>query len=101
MATAQQAIASDYLAQAPGFGPTTLGAKIGGAPIYEQLAEGVGLVSPGYLPYGAPVPAVPQASDIQAFQEALAAARQKVQYQTEEELLAELPEYTPVPGVSG
>ena len=101
MATAQQAIASDYLAQAPGFGPTTPGAKIGGAPIYEQLAERVGLVSPGYLPFGAPVPEVPQASDIQAFQEALASARQKVQYQTEEELLAELPEYTPVPGVSG
>jgi hypothetical protein len=97
IAAAQEAIAAEYLQQAPGFGPMREGAKIGGAPIYEQLAERAGLVSPGYLPYGAPPPEVPQASSIQAFQEALAEARKEVQYGTEEELLAGLPAREPIP----
>ena len=60
----------------------------------------VGTLDPGYLPYGGPVPGVPQASDMQAWQEALASARAKVAYQTEAQTLAGLPQYTPVPGVS-
>ena len=97
IAAAQEGIAAEYLQQAPGFGPMTEGAKLGGAPIYEQLAERAGLVSPGYLPYGAPPPEGPQASSIQAFQEALAEARKEVQYGTEEELLAGLPAREPIP----
>jgi hypothetical protein len=120
MAAAQQQLASEYLGHAPQFGPVTPGAKIGGANIYEHLgrtleersrgayptqeealaALPVGTLDPGYLPYGGPVPRVPQASDMQAWQEALASARAKVAYQTEAQTLAGLPQYTPVPGVS-
>ena len=120
MAAAQQQLASEYLGHAPQFGPVTPGAKIGGANIYEHLgrtleersrgayatqeeamaALPVGTLDPGYLPYGGPVPGVPQASDMQAWQEALASARAKVAYQTEAQTLAGLPQYTPVPGVS-
>ena len=100
VAAAQQQMASEYLGQAPMFGPVTPGAKIGGANIYEQLAGSRGIVDPGYLEYGGAVPRMPQASDMQAFHEALASARAKLAYGTEDEALAGLPAYTPEPGVS-
>ena len=100
VAAAQQQMASEYLDQAPMFGPVTPGAKIGGANIYEQLAGSRGIVDPGYLEYGGAVPRMPQASDMQAFHEALASARAKLAYGTEDEALAGLPAYTPEPGVS-
>tara|TARA_Y100000588_G_scaffold116419_2_gene127449 strand:+ start:764 stop:3418 length:2655 start_codon:yes stop_codon:yes gene_type:complete len=100
VAAAQQQMASEYLGQAPMFGPVTPGAKIGGANIYEQLAGSRGIVDPGYLEYGSAVPSLPQASDMQAFHEALASARAKLAYGTEAEAMAGLPEYTPEPGVS-
>ena len=105
VAASQQALASEYLGHAPKFGPVTPGAKIGGANIYEQLAESRGIVDPQYLGYGSAVPSVPQASDMQAFHEALASARAKLAYGSEAEVLAEtgqygLPTYTPTPGVS-
>ena len=120
MAAAQQQLASEYLGHAPQFGPVTPGAKIGGANIYEHLgrtleersrgayptqdeamaALPVGTLDPGYLPYGGPVPRVPQASDMQAWQEALASARADVAYQNEAEMMAGLPQYRPVGGIS-
>ena len=105
VAASQQALASEYLGHAPKFGPVTPGAKIGGANIYEQLAESRGIVDPQYLGYGSAVPRVPQASDMQAFHEALANARAKLAYGSEAEVLSEtgqygLPTYTPTPGVS-
>ena len=60
----------------------------------------VGTLDPGYLPYGGPVPRVPQASDMQAWQEALASARADVAYQNEAEMMAGLPQYRPVGGIS-
>lgn len=85
MATAQQAIARDYLDTAAAFGPLSPGAKVGGAASYERIAEALGVPKPDYLPIGAPVPDLPQTADIQAFQEALAEARKKIQYGTVEE----------------
>lgn len=100
VAASQQALASEYLGHAPKFGPVTPGAKIGGANIYEQLAESRGIVDPKYLGYGSAVPSLPQASDMQAFHEALANARAKLAYGSEAEVIGSLPTYTPMPGHS-
>lgn len=97
MADAQQNIAEEYLAQARFFGPTEPGAKIGGAASYERIAEALGVPLPGFLPIGAPVPDLPQVSDIQAFAEALAEARTEVKYATEVEQMAGLDEREPIP----
>lgn len=100
VAAAQQQLASEYLGHAPQFGPVTPGAKIGGANIYETLAASREIGEPGYIPYGGPVPGVPQASDMAAFHEALASARAKVAYGTEPQMLHGLPTYEPAPGLT-